>query len=366
MTQDDLLKDFADKITGNQQQEQVQETPQEETTEEVVNEESQTEEPQAQETEEVVEEQSEEPTEEPEKETEEEGFQSDNSWLDESEEAVEEKKDGDFELYSDIAGALGVESFGDKDTVINHLKELQDSKVNLEKELAAAKEETPFANDDIKIANELAKGGGDFQKYLELSNIDYNGIEDDLLLTEIVAKPHLGDNPEEIQNFLNGLTDSQKKIEANRIRKELSDKDAAKKQGILDNARNQKESMDNGIKDVLKGTKSMYGLEMTGHMKKKSFESLTSEKGLFSHIIGKDGQVDYKKAVEAQFILSNFKDIVSTALTNERNKSKAEEFKEVTKPNMNQQKGSTSAPKKENKGAVQNWLDGMRNQTYNG
>lgn len=374
-TQTEQLADWANRMQGSstpepqaqpQEQEQVNEPIQEPQAEEIAEVEETQEQPQETEAPTQEEVNNEVSTEEPNQETEEEVY--DDSWLNDSTEktTTEEPKEGNFEMYSEIAEVLGVESFGDKDTVINHLKELNETKANLEKELALAKEETPFANDEIKKANELAKSGGDFKKYLELSSVDYGAIDDDTLLTELVAKPNLGENPEVINEWLGGLTPAQKQFEANRVRQQLTERDNAQKQAILDEARKRKESMDNGIKEVLKKSDNLFGLKMTPAMKKKSFENLTSEKGLFSHILGKDGSIDHKKAVEAEFILSNFKDIVKTALTNERNKVKAEEFKETTRPNMNQQRGSTSAPKKKEGTPLENWLDSMRNQTYKG
>lgn len=378
-TQADLLKNFASKVKEHELGEQAtpQEAPQEVQNEQVEQEPVQTElefESNTEATETPVEEKTEpkeEPQEQPKEEasTEEEvGLESNNDWLEEDEvvETKEEPVTGNFEVYSEIADALGVESFGDKDSVLSHLKEMQETKVNLEKELALAKEETPFANDDIKVANELAKGGGDFKSFLELSSVDYNAIDDDTLLIELVGKQTLGDNPEVLKEWLDGLTPTQKQFEASRIRKDLVSQDNAKKQQILDNTRKAKEAMDNGIKDILKKSENMFGLKMTPSMKKKSFENITSEKGIFSHVLDKEGKVDHKKAVEADFILSNFKEIVKNALTNERNKMKSEEFKETSKPNMNTQKGSKDAPVKK-KGDIQvDALNALRNRTYRG
>jgi hypothetical protein len=366
-TQQDLLANFADRVMASNQPEAPVEAPTEPQVEQPSNEEIPQEEvTQEPEREEVVEEQSQEPTEEPEKETKEEEFVSSNDWLDNPTEEAEETKEGNFEVYTEIASALGVESFGDKDTVINHLKELNESKASLEKELESARQETPFANDDIKKANELAKAGGDFNKYLQLSNVDYSSIDDDSLLVELVAKPTLGDNPEQINEWLGGLTPAQKQFEASRLRQELVNRDNQEKQAILKQAADKKTAMDSGIKSILQKKSDMFGLKVTPAMKKKSFDKLTSEKGLFSHIIGKDGNVDYNKAVEAEFILSNFDTIVKNALTNERNKVKGEEFKETTKPNMNQQRGSNNAPKKKDVDFQTSVLDSLRNQQYRG
>ena len=378
-TQSELLKSFASKVKEHELGEQA--TPQEEP-QEVQNEQVEQQEPvqtelefesNAEETEIPTEEApkeevKDEPKEEVKTESEDNDFESNNDWLEEEskEEVQEPVAQGNFEVYSDIAEALGVESFGDKDSVINHLKEMKETTANLEKELALAKEETPFANDDIKTANELAKGGGDFKTYLELASVDYNSIDDDTLLLELVGKPTLGDNPEQLKEWLDGLTPTQKQFESNRIRQNLVAQDNAKKQEIIEIARKNKEYIDNGVKDVLKTSDNLFGLKMTPSMKKKTFENITSEKGLFSHILDKEGKLDHKKAVEADFILSNFKEIVKNALTNERNKMKAEEFKETSKPNMNTQKGSKDAPVKK-KGDIQvDALNALRNRTYRG
>ena len=171
--------------------------------------------------------------------------------------------------------------FNNEQSVIAEVKNIAKERDELRKAVEESKNEAPFANEDIKRANELAKSGGDFNSYLQLSQIDYNSVDDETLLMEGLIRPSFK-SEEEAQEYFSGMTEPQKKMEAQRFRNNLIQEQGQKKQDIIKQANDKRASVNDGIKNALTKKDTMFGMTIKNADKKKLFSKLTSEKGIIN------------------------------------------------------------------------------------
>jgi len=284
----------------------------------------------------------------------------DNDWLSEDEpEAVAKENDASFD---EIADVLGMGGFSDKQSVLDEIKTINKEREELRVQVEKAKSETPFANDDIKRANELAKSGGDFNSYLQLSQVDYNQVDDDTLLMEGLIKPSFGTEDEALEYF-NGMTEPQKKMEAQRFRAGLIQEQDQKKQELFKAANDRRKTVNEGITKSLKGVDELFGMKLSNADKKKMFGKLTSDKGLVNDIFyDKKGNLDYNKMVKTAYILENFEAIVKNAITKSRNKANKEILDEVTQPNLGKKSSKVSKKATVVQTPLEKYMSGLQNR----
>lgn len=298
-----------------------------------------------------------EPTGDAEKESEDWG---DNEWLSgDNEDAEVKETDKNFDGISE---ALGLGGFSDEQSVIDEVKSIAKERDELRQAVEDSKGEGNFANEDIKRANELAKSGGDFNSYLQLSQIDYNQIDDDTLLMEGLIRPSFG-TEEEANEYFREMTAPQKKMEAQRFRAGLVQEQNQKKQDLIKTANDKRKSVNDGITKVLKGTKELYGMTISNADKKKMFGKLTSDKGLVNDIFyDKKGNLDYNKMVKTAYILSNFEQIVKSAITKSRNGATKEILDEATNVNLGKKSKKVSKKETVTRSPLESYMDGLKNR----
>ena len=286
-------------------------------------------------------------------EAEEEGANEIDDWydkVDENESSEEGASSVPSESLQEISKALGIEGYNDEAVVMDELKSVINSKKELETKIQQLESESPFASDEMAKANEIMKNGGDWRTFLQVSDVNYDSVDDNTMLMEGWLIDALG-SKEDAENHLETMTDSDKKLKANSIRANLKQGQEQQKLEIQKKANERKQHIDGGIKKQLDGISNMYGVKISSLDKKQMFNSLTSEGGLMNQIFyNKDKSLNFKGMVEAAFVLNNMKKIVKQNVMNAKNQGVKSVMNEVSNANLDQRKGtavkpSTEAPK---------------------
>ena len=290
-----------------------------------------------------------------------EDFGEGNEWLSEGDTEDEEVRDTD-KNFDGISEALGLGGFNDEQSVIDEVKSIAKERDELRKAVEDSKGEGNFANDDIKRANELAKSGGDFNSYLQLSQIDYEQIDDDTLLMEGLIRPSFK-TEDEANEYFNGMTEPQKKMEAQRFRTGLVQEQTQKKQEIIKAANDKRKSVNDGITKVLKGTSEIFGMKLSSADKKKTFGKLTSEKGIMNDVFyDKKGNLDYNKMVKTAYLLENFETIIKSAITKSRNQATKEVLDEATNVNLGKKSKKVEKKPTIERSPLESYMDGLKSR----
>jgi hypothetical protein len=291
-------------------------------------------------------------------------------WEDEANPSAETDENGNEviapvdENLQEIGKALGMETFGDKGLVMEEIGKIVQERENYSKEIEALKAQDPFASKEMREANELAKNGGNYKEYLNISSIDYNSFTDTEILAEVWLRPQLGDD-EAIENHLNSMSDSEKKLKGNEIRSSLISDQQNQKSALKREANEKKQHIDNGIKEMLKTTTEMYGVKMTPKMRQDTFKSLTSDKGFIKDtFFNKDGSFNFKAMSELAFLRDNIKTIVSTNVSKARGQGVASVFNEASNANLGTNKGGKQQASAKPKSSLGSAMDALRNGEY--
>lgn len=225
---------------------------------------------------------------------------------------------------------------------------------SLTSELTEAKTqvETVFANPMLKEANELARQGGDWQQFLAISEVDYDGIPDSSLVLYDV-KANMGE--QEANDFVEGLTEEQLKVYATKVRNELKRGQEAKKQEIKAKAQEYQQWFDNGIEQAVKSVSVVGGVKVPEQSRTKIAKMLTSFNPKTNatefntkYFLNEKGQPDFKKMSEVAYKLELFDAVVDAAKKKAKVEGKKELIKTVSNVQPPQQRNMADAtPKKE-------------------
>jgi hypothetical protein len=265
------------------------------------------------------------------------------------------------EALKGISEALGIESFGDEELVLGEIASIKSQRDELQQRVEQIEAETPYANEHLEKANDLAKNGGDWQQYLGISSIDYNNVPDESMLVEAWLRPSLGDDNEKIAEHLNGMTDSEKKLKAGEIRASIINDQEKQLQSIRQEAMERKRKVDEGLKKQLGETKEMFGVKVTAKDRKEMFDSLTSDNGFINEtFFNKDGSMNFKSMSELAFMHKNIGKIVKLNVQNAKTQGKKQVIEEATNTNLNKSNGGFNAPKdKVKKSGFENYFSDL-------
>lgn len=223
--------------------------------------------------------------------------------------------------YQEKIKSLGFDGVKSKDEFIEKVAALKSQ---------ADKADAVFANDALREANEISKQGGDWKEYLGIASQDYDAIPDnDLLKWGLSADLN---TPEEIEEAIEDMTESQKKREVNRLRKELKANQEIQKQTIVEGAKRAKQQYDSSLKEAMNSISAIDKVKVKDTAKQKVLSELTSfnEKTRateFQHkyFLNEDGTVNFEKQAQSALKLALFDKVVAIAAQ----KGKSEAKKEV-------------------------------------
>ena len=225
--------------------------------------------------------------------------------------------------YQSEFETLGLSDVKDSSEFVEKFKQLK-------QELEETKESTNtlFANDMIREANEIMKQGGDWLGYLGLASFDYDGVPDvDLLSYELQSD---FDTKEELNDYIASLDETQIRLNAKRIRKDLKLQQDAQKQQIAIKAEQSQRAYDENLKQAIKG------VERVDRVKVKDQDRASIEKMLttyndkakatefqIKHFLKPSGEPDFQKMVQSAYKLEMFDKVLEYATRSAKNSGKA-------------------------------------------
>ena len=270
--------------------------------------------------------------------------------------SASEMPEGD---YGVIGKALGLES-NKADDVLSKITEITTQNQELSEKVAKMEENSNYANPDLEAANEVARNGGDYLGYLGLSQNNWDGVEDDVLLTEGKLRGVFGDDEEGMKSYLNEMDPVQKKFMASEIRQGLKQHDEQSKADIVNKANEQRRKIDNGLRTVLDETKELFGLKMTPSLKKEIYNDVTVNGTLTKMFHDNEGNPSPKKMIEMAVLHKYNKKVVQTAVTKARNQGAEDILNEVSNPIVNRNGSMANPAPKAEVSAFQNHFNSLR------
>jgi len=196
--------------------------------------------------------------------------------------------------------------------------------------LEEAKEssKTVFANDTIREANEIMKQGGDWVSYLGLSSYDYDGIPDvDLLSYELQSD---FDTKEELNDYIASLDETQIRLNAKRIRKDLKVQQETQKQAIAMQAQQHQKAYDESLRKAINSVDRVDRVVVKDHDKARIEKMLTSYNDKakatefqIKHFLKPNGEPDFPKMVQSAYKLEMFDKVLEYATRSAKNSGKA-------------------------------------------
>jgi hypothetical protein len=238
-------------------------------------------------------------------------------------EGTEVKPDDFVSKYRGTFEELGFEDIRSQDDFVTKFKQLKG-------ELEEAKEssKTVFANDTIREANEIMKQGGDWVSYLGLSSYDYDGIPDvDLLSYELQSD---FDTKEELNDYIASLDETQIRLNAKRIRKDLKVQQETQKQAIAMQAQQHQKAYDESLRKAINSVDRVDRVVVKDHDKARIEKMLTSYNDKakatefqIKHFLKPNGEPDFPKMVQSAYKLEMFDKVLEYATRSAKNSGKA-------------------------------------------
>ena len=201
---------------------------------------------------------------------------------------------------------------------------------SLKQELEETKESTKtvFANDMIREANEIMKQGGDWLSYLGLSTLDYDSVPDvDLLSYELKSD---FDTKEDLDEYIASLDETQIRLNAKRIRKDLKLQQDTQKQQVALQAQEHQRVYDENLR------KAINGIDKVDRVKVKDQDRASIQKMLttyndkakatefqIKHFLKPNGEPDFPKMVQSAYKLEMFDKVLEYATRSAKNSGKA-------------------------------------------
>jgi len=214
--------------------------------------------------------------------------------------------------------------------------------------------ETAFASEDLKIANDLMKEGGDWQDYLGVTSRDWDAFSDaDLVIWKLTEE--LG-SKEDAESAFEEMSEYGKKREAVNIRKEAKAEQAQRKGIIIENTKRMKETYDNNLRQAVTELDQVSKVRLNESDKAKLEKSLLSYDTKLKatefqkkYFLNEKGEPDFKKMAQSAAKLEMFDKVVEVASSKAKNQGKSEvigRMANISNPKNNQTipEGNTRKP----------------------
>lgn len=225
--------------------------------------------------------------------------------------------------YSDLLTKFG-ENGKSMDSIATEYKELKEKSKKLESSLNEKESLLSSLPDSLRDAIDIAQNNGDFLDYLEISSVDYKSIDPVTLYMEDLKSrvPQTQEALEELEDYVGSLSRTELMLRGMDIKEKLvksrQDKIDGYKVRALQRAKEEKEN----------ALSALESLDTIGNIKvpisfKKSRQKMIDSGSFTKNILSNgSGATDYKKALEMDFIYSNFSKIVNVLKTQSKNEEK--------------------------------------------
>jgi hypothetical protein len=210
-----------------------------------------------------------------------------------------EPQEPEVNLYEQLGKELGVENLT-KEQVVEALN---------------PKEDAPITGipDDLALLVNLAKSGVDYKEYISLKNADYSAYDDRTLVEHSVRdamKDAEGkvssEAQEQIDQYMEEMTDMDFKIRGNQIRQQLDATKDARLQQIESQSQQISQNREAELKSSLDNFNEVGGFKVQPQHKKSLYDDVSSGDAVADLIHKPDGTYDYDKIVKLRFIRDNF------------------------------------------------------------
>ena len=245
----------------------------------------------------------------------------------EFEQEEEPSKSEDVEFLSN---ALGIEAKTKEELLekVKEIKEIQELQKEIPSELAEA----------IRVAKE----GGDYLEFLNISSINYDSYSNKELVEASIEKYFkLEDgtiDEEALIDYVESKSPAEINIMGDQIRENLKMKQAQKKERFLQSIKAQKLEEDKKIKSYLDKVNSISGVKLSPSDKETLFNEISKGSVMDMVVKNKNGEKDPQVIVENIFKIKYFDKVLSIAKTKSANEGKKEVIKKLTNSNVGKEK----------------------------
>jgi len=183
----------------------------------------------------------------------------------------------------------------------------KESLVTKVKELSEQASIDPLARvpEQLKKAIDLAQKGGDYLRFLGVTDVDYSKIDDRTLLENDLAQ-HFQDetgvvDKEALQDYMESIDEVDLGIRAKQLKSQLIYAQAQESDKLQMEASQRQAVAEQDLKRVIKSVDEIRGFKLNPNHKKMLFDGISSGDMIAEMFYGKDGQLDFDKAVKIYF-----------------------------------------------------------------
>ncbi len=228
------------------------------------------------------------------------------------------------ETFKEIGKALEFEDVEDVNQLVAKVQE----KVRAEKEDVLTN-----VPDNLKEAMEIAKQGGDYLSYLEVSSVDIDSYSDRDVYEESILS-HFTDKDGKIDEdglseYMEALSDKQIEIEGKKIKESYKNSVNSRKEAIQNESESIKRENDSMLRKSLDGVKDINGFKVTPKHKQDLYNKISSGQIVNDLFNDSKGKLDFDKVINTYFIVQNFNKIKSYYEGKTRNQTKRDLIDEL-------------------------------------
>ncbi len=282
-----------------------------------------------------------------------------DDWDSVSTETLEPSQTNDLD-YSELSKELGLE-ISNREQLALTVKKLQEK----------SEKEPDYSELPQKLqeAVKLAKEGQDFEELFKAPEgvVDHKLYDDEMLLVNQYAEIFKDDsgkvNEEELREYIDEMSDTQRKVEARKIRVDLD----RYNQSLVDKRDQEviaeRQMAEQKLKSAVEGFDGYSGFKATPNHKKDIFNAISTGKAAEELFYDANGNYDFNKICELYFIKTNFEKMKSFLVNKAKNQTRKQDFENISNANVEgprqEQVGVGEAPKK---GKLDIWLEELQSK----
>jgi hypothetical protein len=261
------------------------------------------------------------------------------------------------EIFTDLSKALGVE-IKTKDDIVAAYK--------AQAEKTALPDNLPS---ELKKAIELASQGADYLEYLKVNTVDYGKADpvqlyEDYIIDSMSDKDGNVADPEKLDEYLDSLSDLDKTIRGNEIKRQLISAQAQRTAQLEQEARMSREKHDTELKAALRSMDEVDQFKITDFHRTELFNWISSGKIMQDLFYDANGQFDAVKVSKIAFRNKYHDKLDAYQKTKLRNATKREILKDITNQDITSPKQPANPEPKKGYG-IGDYIQSLQDQMNN-